>query len=466
VIAALDRQRVARAVLTYLAEPGDPVLAALLDVSEPAGIVAAVAAGRLPAWLAGRLSAWAPERLPGSPSESLPAWPTGRQDERPQYATLTAVPAPERTRGARRTAAARLEHAFGTWRNRLGGVPAEMDLARFHRDGIRLVCPGEPEWPTQLDVLGAARPYALWLRGEADLRYCCLRSVSIVGARAATAYGAHVGTEMAAALAERGWTVISGGAYGIDGCAHRGALAADGVSIAVLACGVDQPYPPGHQDLLTGLSAQGVLVSEWPPGQTPTRRRFLIRNRVIGALSRGTVVVEAGLRSGALNTARHARDLGRPLMAVPGPVTSEVSAGCHKIMREWGAVCVTGAADVIEMLAPLGEPGVGERPVPGERPGSMQEGLWPGPLSDGVQSGTSVTGVPERQRGQLLARAALDALTLDVLEAIPARGAGPATIAVAAGLSVDAVLRSLGLLAAGGYVERCARGWRIRTPAG
>ncbi|MGA2828361.1 MAG: DNA-processing protein DprA [Streptosporangiaceae bacterium] len=463
-IAALDRQRVARAVLTYLAEPGDPVLAALLDVGEAADIVAAVAAGRLPAGLAGRLSGWAPGCLPGAPSEGLPASPPGRQSAGPQDATLTAVPAPERTRRGRRTAAARLEHALGTWRNRLGGVPAEMDLARFHRDGIRLVCPGEPEWPTQLDVLGAARPYALWLRGEADLRYCCLRSVSVVGARAATAYGAHVGTEMAAALAERGWTVISGGAYGIDGCAHRGALAADGVSIAVLACGVDRPYPPGHQDLLTGVCAQGVLVSEWPPGQTPTRRRFLIRNRVIGALSRGTVVVEAGLRSGALNTARHARDLGRPLMAVPGPVTSEVSAGCHMIMREWGAVCVTGAADVIEMLAPLGEPGAGRPlPVPGERPGSVQEGLWPGPLSDGAASGTSV---PDRQRGPLLARAALDALTIDVLEAIPARGAGPATIAVAAGLGVDAVVRSLGLLAAGGYVERCARGWRIRTPAG
>ncbi len=137
-------------------------------------------------------------------------------------------------------------------------------------------------------------------------------------------------------------------------------------------------------------------------------------------------------------------------------------------MREWGAVCVTGAADVIEMLTPLGEPGVGgPLPVPGERPGSVQEGLWPGPLSDSVQSGTSRTGVPDRQRRPLLARAALDALTIDVLEAIPARGAGPATIAVAAGLSVDAVVRSLGLLAAGGYVERCARGWRIRpTPVG
>ena len=447
-IAAPDRQRVARAVLTYLAEPGDPVLAALLDVSEPASIVAAVAAGRLPALSLSR-------RDPGHPD------PGHRDPDR------SAAPADEHTRRIGRTDAARLEHAFGTWRNRLSGVPSEMDLARFHRDGVRLVCPGEPEWPTQLDTLGAGRPYALWLRGEADLRFCCLRSVSIVGARAATAYGAHVCTEMAAALGERGWTVISGGAYGIDGCAHRGALAADGVTIAVLACGVDRIYPPGHQDLLTGLTAQGVLVSEWPPGRTPTRRRFLIRNRVIGALSRGTVVVEAGLRSGALNTARHARDLGRPLMAVPGPVTSGASAGCHKIIREWGAICVTGAADVMEMLVPLGEYGVGgPLPVPGERPGSAQACLWPRPLSDGAESGISGTGVPGRRRGPLLAHAALDALTIDVLEAIPARGAGPATIAVAAGLGVDAVVRSLGLLAAGGYVERCSRGWRIRpSPA-
>ena len=431
-IADLDQQRIARAVLTYLAEPGDPVLAALLDVSGPASIVAAVAAGRLPAWPRGR-------------QDESPH----RQDEPSRDAGPPASTADERTRWTSRTAAAKLEHAFGTWRNRLGGIPAEMDLARFHRDGIRLVCPGEPEWPTQLDTLGAARPYALWLRGEADLRYCCLRSVSIVGARAATAYGAHVCTEMAAALGERGWTVISGAAYGIDGCAHRGALAADGMTIAVLACGVDRIYPPGHQDLLAGVTAQGLLVSEWPPGRTPTRRRFLIRNRVIGALSRGTVVVEAGLRSGALNTARHARDLGRPLMAVPGPVTSEVSAGCHKIMREWGAVCVTGAADVVEMLTPLGESGP-HPPVPGEPLAPVRESPWPAMEGSGVPR----------------ARDSLDALTLDVLEAIPARGAGPATIAVAAGLDVDAVVRSLGLLAAGGYVERCSRGWRLRFPAG
>ena len=416
-IAAADSQRIARAVLTYLAEPGDPVLTALLNVSQPADILAAVTAGEPPA-------------VPPA------CWDTIRADGR--------------AGGLGRRDAVRLEHAFGTWRRRLTGVPAEMDLAAFQRDGIRLVCPGEPEWPSQLDALGAARPYALWLRGEADLRYCCLRSVSIVGARAATAYGAHVCAEMSAALGERGWAVVSGGAYGIDGCAHRGALAADGVTVAVLACGVDHAYPRGHHDLLTGITAQGVLVSEWPPGRTPTRRRFLVRNRVIGALSRGTVVVEAGLRSGALNTARHARDLGRPLMAVPGPVTSDVSAGCHMIMREWGAVCVTCATDVVEMLTPLGDPGRGQAAVPGDGPGSVQESLWPDAAG---------------RRDPLVARDVLDRLSEDVLEAIPSRGAGPATIAVAAGVGVDAVVRSLGLLAAGGYVERCSRGWRIRRPA-
>ena len=440
-IAALGKQRIARAVLTYLAEPGDPVLGALLRACEPAEIVTAVTAGRIPA-------AWSG------------IW---------------------RASGTSEIGRARLEQAVGTWRNRLGGVPSEMDLAGFHRNGIRLVCPDEAEWPTQLDVLGGARPYALWLRGEADVRYCCLRSVSIVGARAATAYGAHVGTEMAAALGERGWTVVSGGAYGIDGCAHRGALAAEAVTVAVLACGVDYAYPRGHQDLLAGIAAQGVLVSEWPPGRTPTRRRFLIRNRVIGALSRGTVVVEAGMRSGALSTARHARDLGRPVMAVPGPVTSDVSAGCHKIIREWGAVCVTGARDVIELLSPLGGEAPGRRlagehqlagaqgtpgPDPaaaerGSRPsgrggqhGSGQQCLWPEGQPSGPQDAHG--------RGPVLARDALGAVTTEVLEAVPVRGAGPATIAVSAGLSVDAVMRSLGLLAAGGFIERCPRGWRIR----
>src|SRR6201995_1311084 len=189
---------------------------------------------------------------------------------------------------------------------------------------------------------------------------------------------------MGAALAARGRPVVSGAAYGIDACAHQGPLAADGVTIAVLACGVDRAYPPGHHDLLASIAAQGVIVSEWPPGRAPNRLRFLIRNRVIGALTRGTVVVEAGLRSGALNTARHTRDLHRPVMAVPGPVTSETSAGCHKIIREWGAVCVNGAPDVLELRPPLGE-----TPDYGPAPGRAS---WP-PVEPTGQ--LTLTGSPE-----------------------------------------------------------------------
>lgn len=372
-------ERLARAALTYLAEPGDRLLGALLGTCGPAALVAGIRAGCLPE----------------------------------EAAEL----------GRRRLAAA--GRAMRHWRARLAEIPGDRDLAAFGRAGIRLACPGDAEWPTQLDVLGEARPYALWLRGSADLRYSCLRSVSVVGARAATAYGSHVSAEMAAALGGRGWTVLSGGAYGTDGAAHRGALAADGVTIAVLASGVDDPYPRGNHELFEAIAAQGALASEWPPGRTPTRVRFLIRNRVIAALARGTVVVEAGQRSGALSTARYARDLCRPLMAVPGPVTSAMSAGCHWIMREWNAVCVTDAADVLEEVA------VGE-----EAPG--------------------IAG------GPVVAPAELDPLTLRVLEAVPVRsGAGPATIAVAAGVDVDTAVGRLGSLAASGFVQRAPRGWRL-----
>ena len=466
-ITTVDREHVARALLTYLAEPGDPVLAAWLEVTTPADVVAAISAGRLPEL---------PSMGPGSLGDLQ---------------------------------AEKVEHAYGIWRQRLGDHPGQPDLDQFRREGIRLICPGDSEWPTQLDTLGVGRPYALWLRGEADLRYCCLQSVSIVGARAASAYGLHVGTEMAAALAARGWTVVSGAAYGIDACAHQGALAADGVTIAVLACGVDHAYPAGHYDLLASIAAQGVLVSEWPPGRTPNRLRFLIRNRVIAALTRGTVVVEAGLRSGALNTARHARDLHRPVMAVPGPVTSEVSAGCHKIIREWGGVCVTGAQDVLEILTPLGETsaydseppddatlphpdsrpptntgrptdsgdlvGSGRSTAPGgpttrqsatgqlsllDPPGADHPVLPASPL--GTADPAVRTTQPCPQRGSLLAPDDLGATSRAVLDAIPARGAGPAVIAVRADRSIDAVVSSLGLLAAGGFVERCTHGWRLR----
>ena len=232
-----------------------------------------------------------------------------------------------------------------------------------------------PNGPKDFDELGPARPYALWVRGHADLRFSCLQSVSMVGSRAATSYGAHVAAEIAADLGERGWTVVSGGAYGIDAAAHRGALAADGLTIAVLACGVDYPYPAGHADLFAAIAAQGLVISEWPPGSHPARTRFLIRNRSIAALTCGTVIVEAGERSGALNTAGHAADLGKPLMAVPGPVTSAQSFGCHRIIREWAASCVTRAADVIDIVSPLS---VADALAPGRRPGLCVFPIAPG----------------------------------------------------------------------------------------
>jgi len=386
VIGRAEAERVARAALTCVAEPGDEVMGALLRACSPAEIVAALTEGRAPVAAA----------APGGGDDG---W--------------TGVP--------------RLDRALRRWAARLGDVPPEHTLDAWRTGGIRLVIPGDPEWPSQLDVLGDARPWGLWVRGNADLRYACLRSVSVVGTRAATAYGAHVCTELAMSLAERGWTVVSGGAYGIDGSAHRGALTGGGTTVAVLACGVDCAYPPGHCQLFREIREHGATVSEWPPGRMPTRHGFLVRNRVIAALSRGTVVVEAAVRSGALNTARHARDQGRPLMAVPGPVTSTQSAGCHEVIRDWGAICVTGAQHVIELLS-LDEPA-------------------------------------EHRPGPVLPRDLLDPVTSRILDAVPSRaGWGPARIAAAAGVDFDTALSCLGALAAAGFVERCDRGWRLQRP--
>lgn len=191
----------------------------------------------------------------------------------------------------------------------------------------------ESEWPAQLDDLGDGRPVGLWVRGRPSLRMWALRSVALVGARACTEYGAHMAATLGAGLAERGWVVVSGGAYGVDGAAHRGALAAGGATVAVLACGVDRPYPRGHTELITRIAEQGLVVGELPPGEHPTPSRFILRNRVIAALTRGTVVVEAAYRSGALVTARAAQRLGRFAMGVPGPVTSGLSAGVHELLR-------------------------------------------------------------------------------------------------------------------------------------
>ncbi len=415
-----DPDRLARATLTCIAEPGDPDLGALLRRCSPAGIVAALVAGRSP--LPGGRPGLPFTPQTGGPGVIFPGAGSGRA-----AAGAEAGPAGAGALGGVPGGLPRLTRALRRWSARLGDAPTAAALAAWRQQGIRLVIPGDPEWPGQLEVLGDARPWALWVRGNADLRFACLRSASVVGSRAATGYGCHVASEMAAVLAGNGWAVVSGGAFGVDEWAHRGALAGEGVTVAVLASGVDKPYPPAHHDLFRAIAGQGVLVSEWPPGRRPTRPGFLVRNRVIAALSRGTVVVEAALRSGALSTARHARDQGRPVMAVPGPVTSGQSAGCHQIMREWGAICVTGAREVMEVLA-----------LPGD--------VLP-PYTGG---------------GPVLARDALDPVATRVLEAVPARsGRGPARIAVIAGVDFGTALSCLGELAAAGFVERTGQGWRV-----
>lgn len=305
------------------------------------------------------------------------------------------------------------------------------DLDGLRRLGGRLLCPGDPDWPTPVDDLGELAPVALWVRGPLDLAVAAGRAVAVVGARAATAYGEYAAAELATGLAGRGWTVISGGAYGIDAAAHRGALAGGGATVAVLACGVDVPYPRGNAALFDRIAATGALLSEWAPGCSPQRPRFLVRNRVIAGLAAGTVVVEAAHRSGARRTANDALALGREVMAVPGPVNSALSAGTHALIRS-GAALVADADDVVEQVSPVGE---GLAPV----------------VSGPVQP-----------------RDALESDARRVLEATPVRRtATPAAIARTAGIEVTTVLRELGRLARQGWVVVDGEGWRTaeRAPA-
>jgi len=388
----LTDEAYARAALTYLAEPTDRWLGPLIRVCGATAALDAIRTHGVP------------------PDAGIP-------------------------RGKGREA---IKAAIERWRTRLPELPAPEEVTAFRQSGIRLVCPGDPEWPGQLADLGDDQPYALWLRGNADLRFSCLRSVAIVGSRAATAYGSYVAAEFAASVAARGLAVVSGGAFGVDAAAHRGALGADGVTVAVLACGVDMAYPAAHAELFDAIAAQGVLVSEWPPGRSVSRLRFLVRNRVIAALAAGTLVVEAGQRSGAVNTARHARDLSRVLMAVPGPVTSDLSAGCHQILREWQGTLVTSATDVIEQLSPIGE-------LPAAEPGTV------------VQSASG------RRVPPVFPRDLLDLESARVLDAMPRRGGmGTVRVAQRAGLAPATTATLLGKLATGGFVERCDDGWRLR----
>ena len=247
--------------------------------------------------------------------------------------------------------------ALKRWQPRIPDLAPERDLATMARLGGRLIIPADDLWPGQLADLGIQEPICLWWRGQEQPLPGAEKCIALVGSRDSTSYGASVTGDMAYSLAQRGFTVVSGGAYGIDAHAHRAALAGASAAvptIAVMAGGVDRFYPSGNEDLLRAVCNQGAVIAEVPPGSAPTRYRFLQRNRLIAALSAVTVVVEARWRSGALNTAHHAETLGRAVGAVPGSVHSANSAGCHRLLRDGGAVCVTDAAEIAELASPSG----------------------------------------------------------------------------------------------------------------
>jgi len=311
------------------------------------------------------------------------------------------------------------------------------DLELLACRGGRLITPDGDEWPLlAFAAFGAAEvkarggpPMVLWALGPERLDAVAQRAAAVVGTRASTVYGEQVAADLAAGLAEHDVAVVSGGAYGIDGAAHRAALACEGITVAVLAGGLDIPYPAGHSALLHRIGQHGLLFTEYPPGVRPARHRFLTRNRLVAATAGAAVVVEAGLRSGAANTAAWARALGRPVAAVPGPVTSSASAGCHALLRN-GAELVTRVDDVIELVGRIGE--------------LAPEVPHPTTALDGLSDG-------ERQ----------------VYEALPGRGAATVDeIAVASGLAPEQVLGPLAILEVAGLARRDEGRWRIVRAAG
>ncbi|GAA3187200.1 DNA-processing protein DprA [Dactylosporangium siamense] len=329
------------------------------------------------------------------------------------------------------------------WAERVAHTLAAAMTERAGELGARIVTAADDEWPLALDDLTRISqegadvlrrdtdpPLCLWLRGPVRLEETMERSVSVVGARAVTGYGQFVASEFAFGLAERGWTVVSGGALGVDVTAHRGALAAGGVTCAVLACGIDQVYPVSNSAVFERIAEEGLLLTEWPPGTRPHKTRFLTRNRVIAAATRGTVMVEAGSRSGARNTLGYARRLQRSTMVVPGPVTSAMSVGCHVELRTPGTVLVTRVEEIVEEIGHVGELA---EPIHGaERPED-----------------------------------ALDATQSRVLDAVAPRAVRSAEeIAAIAGVAGRDARRSLPVLEQHGFIVRTNGGYRLASRSG
>ena len=227
---------------------------------------------------------------------------------------------------------------------------ADEILQNIANAGAIFLIPADPNWPRSVNEL-AVPPIALVIKG--DPAFLSRDSLAIVGSRNPTQYGLRIAQDFAAGFVDREWAITSGGAYGIDAAAHKGALIAEGITVAVMATGIDINYPAGHARLFAEIAELGCLVSEVPPGTSAVPARFLARNRIIAALSNATLVVEAAFRSGSLRTARDAAELMRPVMAIPGPITSPVSEGCHRLIGERAAEIVTSVADAVEFLSPM-----------------------------------------------------------------------------------------------------------------
>lgn len=432
-----DPDVLARVAWSALVEPGDLVAGA---------VVAALGAEEALAW-----AAWAVSATPTAAARGL------RVAVRRPANGVPADEGPETAPGQGTTITARvLARVLPRWSPRFSALEPLRALEEVDALGGTVLVPGRPGWPRRLDDLGHAAPMLLWVRGERDLGGLLRRSVAVVGARAATAYGQHVAGQLGRGLAAGGVTVVSGGAFGIDAAAHRGALLADGPTVAFLAGGVDRPSPAGNLDLLDRMRCEGgALVAESPLGTPPTRSRFLLRNRLIAAVTGATVVVEAAWRSGALSTAARAADLLRPVGAVPGPVTSMASVGCHRLLRDGGAVCVTDASEVVELLA-----GAGTLPDSDPDPDSemgTDVGTAPGAVED-----------PETSAGSPVPRAdatdRADSAESRVLDALHRRRAGTVLdVARRAGLAEREVSATLGLLELAGTVEHVPGGWRRRA---
>ena len=405
-------------------------------------------------------------------------------------------PVPEPPPGAPHAAEASAHWAqvAARWAPRLEGLDIRRELDVLDRLGGSLVLPGDTWWPPGLDELEHP-PFCLWVRGDPSL-LVSVRDLSdingsgdsggcgtsgesqgrssdlgaigtdgrpgtgvretitggrcppvreqrmpagpanglclaLVGARASTRYGERVATSLAAGVTAKGGLIVSGGAFGIDACAHRGALR-EGSTVSVSAGGVDRLYPVANTEVLEAVIASGALVAEVPPGCQPGRHRFVSRNRVIAAISGATIVVEAAWRSGALSTAHRALELGRQVGAVPGPVTSMSSVGCHRLLRK-GAVCITDVDDALELLTPLGT--VDADALKEQNPELAGDGLLDG----------------------------LDPAGAVVLDAMPARASATTeAITRSSGLSSKETTAALGVLELMGKAERTSAGWRRR----